>query len=158
GRHHPEHSAESLLRDTSLAAALWTGDRAAPGLCARALAHLTVILLLKLDRLLHARRNFVQRQLHLRLEVVATASPLRGARPTAATHPTKATSHAAAEDLVEHREDVGDVHVRKIVLAADALVAELVVACAAGCVGEHLVCFRAFLEFQLRVGLVRAVV
>ena len=72
----------------------------------------------------------------------------------AATGSAAAPAEGAAEDVVEHREDVADVHVGKVVLAVDAAVAELVVAAALLGVGEDLVGFGAFFELELGFGFV----
>jgi len=68
----------------------------------------------------------------------------------ASAEPTK-----SAEDVVEHRKDVADVHVGEVVLAVDALVAELVVAFAFFGIGEDFVSFGAFFEFDDRLFVVR---
>jgi hypothetical protein len=157
GRDHAEHPAEPLLRDAPLSAALRADGGAGAGLGAGALARIAGVLALELDRLLRAARHLGERELDLRLEVV----PARGSRraaPDATTTPARGATEPAAEDLVEHREDVRHVHVREVVLRVDALVPELVVAAALGFVAEDLVGLGALLELRLRVGLVVPVV
>src|SRR5205085_6095029 len=77
----------------------------------------------------------------------------------AAARTTEAAAEAA-EDLVEHREDVADIHVREVVLPhpGHALVAELVVALSLRRIGEDLVRLGALLELELRLGLALALV
>ena len=60
--------------------------------------------------------------------------------------PCRGSAERPAEDVVEHREDVADVHVREVVLPLDAGVAELVVAPALLVVGQDLVRLGALLE------------
>src|SRR5947199_369601 len=76
--------------------------------------------------------DFGEGELDLRFEVEA-ALRSRAARGAAAT------AAEAAEDVVEHREDVRDVHVGEVVRSLHARVAELVVAAALLIVGEDLV-------------------
>src|SRR5262245_21332843 len=71
-----------------------------------------------------------------------------GARRRGAS--TSKSSKRAAEDVVEHREDVADVHMGEIVLAADALMAKLIVSPALAIVGENFIRLGAFLEPNFR--------
>src|SRR5690606_41675724 len=66
---------------------------------------------------------------------------LHDALPISAAEP-------AAEDVLEHREDVARIHVAKVVAAgtAQACVAVLIVTCAFLFVGEHFVGFCSFFE------------
>src|SRR5450432_4192958 len=60
GRHHAEHSAESLLRDATLALTLRTSRRLRARFGAAAFANIADILLFKFDRLFAACRNFLE--------------------------------------------------------------------------------------------------
>src|SRR5690606_33003232 len=111
-----------------------------------AAAGLAGILPLKLDRLFRPLGHLAQRQLDLRLQVEPAAGPA-----AAAPGPT---AEAAAEDVVEHREDVADVHVREVVLTGDPAVTVLVVAGPLLVVTQDLICLGRFLEAHLRLGLV----
>src|SRR6185503_14734714 len=107
-------------------------------------AILTGILPFEFDRLLGAGCDFLQRQLHLRFQIESALRLDRGV--TSATPATPACAKCAAENVVEHRKDVGDVHVRKVMMPAHAGMAELIVTPALVGIGKHLVRFGALLE------------
>src|SRR4051794_19886934 len=65
GRDHPEHSAEALLCDATLSAALHADGGRCSGLSAGALARFAVVLTFELDRLFGAGGDFVQGELDL---------------------------------------------------------------------------------------------
>src|SRR5689334_3476853 len=133
-RDHAEHSAEALLRDASRAAALHAGNRLRSGLGAGTFAALTEVLFFEFDRLLGAGRHFRERKLDLGFQIETAGCTLTW-RARAATE----APEAAAEDLIEHREDVGDVHVREVVLPTDPFVTILVIAPPFFRVGEDLI-------------------
>src|SRR5690606_39829668 len=89
------------------------------GACPAALAGFAQVLPLELDGLLRALGDFVERQLDLGLQV----EPARLGAAPAPAEPAQ-----PAEDVVEHREDVADIHVREVVRARHARMTELVVA------------------------------
>src|SRR5690606_25043778 len=119
-------------------AALHADGRAGSGTRPASVAGLTQVLPLELDGLLGALGDLVERQLDLNLQVEPACLGTAAAAAAETAQP--------AEDVVEHREDVADVHVREVVRALHAGVAELVVAAALLLVGEHLVGFGTFLE------------
>jgi hypothetical protein len=106
----------------------------------------TPILPLKIYCFFGPGGDFLKRHLDSRFKVVSAGS-LPGASASAA-------AKRSAENVVEHREDVRDIHVRKIMLAGNALVSKLIVSLALSRVGEHFVRLGAFLEFDLRRGFV----
>src|SRR3954464_545611 len=91
-RHHPKHPPKPLLRNPTLPATLHANHRARPRLRPAPLALLTLILPLKLDRLLRPRRHVRQRQFHLRLEIKPALHP---------PPPPLLPPATAAEDVVE---------------------------------------------------------
>src|SRR5690349_6935137 len=59
-RNHAKHSAEALLRDATLSAALHADGGRCSGLCARAVALFAGVLLFKFDRAFGAGGNFLK--------------------------------------------------------------------------------------------------
>src|SRR5207302_4688324 len=156
GGDHAEHSAEALLGDASLSAALGTDDGRASGFCSSPVAFFALVLFFEFDGSLSADGDFFQGEFDLgfQIEAAMLAMGARACRPPAA----KSAAERPAEDVVEHREDVPDIHVRKIVRPLYALVAQLIVAGALVLVRQHLVGLSAFLEMHLCLHLAFAVV
>src|SRR5438445_12218395 len=103
--YHSKHPAKTLLRDAALTAALHADDRRRARLGAGALACFTHVLLLEFQRFFAAGSDFLKRQLDLRFKIEAPADA-----PPASCPPTHPRAERSAEDVVEHREDVADVH------------------------------------------------
>src|SRR6185437_10840492 len=122
GRDHAEHATKALLGDASLPATLHADDRLAAGFCASAFAGVAGVLLIELDSLLGADSYFIERHFDLCFQIEAAL------RATATAAATALPAERAAKDVVEHREDVADVHMREIMLTGDARMAKLVVA------------------------------
>src|SRR5256885_2331683 len=80
-----------------------------------ALALREQILFFEFDRLVGAVGDFFEAELDLGFEIEASlhATGPR-VRCPAAAEPREAAAPEAAEDVVEHREDVADVHVREV--------------------------------------------
>ena len=148
GGDHAEHSAKSLLGDAPLSAALHADHGRTSRLGAAPLAGVAHILFFNFDRLLAPRATSES----VSCTCISRSNP-RCARGWPRLLAATATERAA-EDVVEHREDVANVHVREIVLSADALMAELIVPPALFVVGEHLVGLGALLEVDFRLGFV----
>jgi hypothetical protein len=144
GRPHAEHAAEAELLDLAGAAAGGARLRRRARLGAAALAGLADVQTLEIDVPRRAVEHVVEGDRDLGLQVVAP-------RDTAAAEPPGASAHCAAEDLVEHREDVVDVHRGEVVAraAAQSLVPVAVVDRPPLVVREHLVRLGALLETHL---------
>ena len=149
GRHHAEHAAETGLRDLALAAAGGALHRLRAGLRARALAGLADIEAPELDLAFAAAERILELDLDLGLEVEAARWPALAA-----------PARLLAEDVVEHREDVVDMHRAEVMagVLAEPGVTMTVVELATLGVGQHLVRLGARLELDLRVGVVRVAV
>ena len=147
GGDHLEHAAEAALGDLAASAAGAADDWRVPGLAPLPLQVSQRSWRANWSGFLATGGDFLERELDLGFQIVAALRPAAGPRPPPAAAPPRP---CAAEDIVEHREDVAGVHVREVVAgAADALVAELVVAFALGVVGENFVGLGAFLECGL---------
>ena len=145
---HAEQSAEAILRNLSLPAAGGAFDRLATGLCAAALALRADFKALERDFPLATFKHFLKRDFHHGFQVVSTRRSALAASATAA--------RLAAEDVVEHREDVLNMHGIEIVPGAPAQtsMSVAVVHRAAFRVAEHFVCLSALLELALGVWIV----
>ena len=148
---HAEQAAEAVLRHLALSAARGAFGGLAAGLGTASLAGAADLEPLERDLALAAFEHLDQGDLHLGLEVVAA----RGAALAPA-----ATAALAAEDVVEHREDVLDVHRVEVVsrAAAEAGVAVAVIDGALLGIAQDLVGLGAFLEADLRLVVARVLV
>ena len=148
GGDHAEQSAEAILRNLSLPAAGGAFDRLATRLCAAALAWRADFQALERDLPLATFKHFLKRDFHHGFQVVSARRSALTASATAARLP--------AEDVVEHREDVFNMHGIEIVsgASAQASMSVAVIDRAAFRVAEHFVCLSALLELALGVWIV----
>ena len=139
------------MLDLALAAAGRALDRGRALLRAAAGAGVADIKAGELDIALDALVDFFERELDFGLEVVAAGDA------AATTTAAEATLSPTTEDVVEHREDVLDVHAAEVVGGralglTQAVVAVLVVELALLGIGEDLVRRGGFLELRLGLG------
>ena len=115
------------------------------------MALFALVLFFEFDGSLGAAGDLLKRELDLGLQIETAVGPRL---PRA----TRCACKRPAQNVVEHREDVADVHVREVVRALHALVAVLIITGALAVVGEHFVGFSAFLEANFRLRLAVAIV